>query len=155
MQGSQASERWFENARPAGYERMRLVGPQEIATLHASPIATAWRWRGRRRLPAPDWTVSGHELWDLRTIENWSKHSQRSMREGDTRWNAAIGRWASHLNRMVPDGQGGVMPDPTLSFTQLYDLLCLGQEETRLGEIGMPSPDPAPAASAPVVPVSS
>jgi hypothetical protein len=121
----------------------RPVGPQEIAVLHGSPTSTAWRWKGRDNLPAPAFRVSGHDVWELTTIEVWSKQTRRTPTQ--TRWDVAIGTWARHLGRMVPDGEGGLVPDPKLTFTELYDLLQLGQEQTRLGEIGMPVQQPAGA----------
>lgn len=118
--------------------KVRLVGPKEIAVLHCSPVSTAWRWRGREsvKLPEPSWRVSGHDLWELDVIELWSRDTWTTGRY--TRWQAAIGKWARHLGRMVPDGHGGLVPDPTLTFAVIYDLLGLGQVETRLGEVGMP-----------------
>jgi hypothetical protein len=114
------------------------VGPQEIAILHGSPTSTAWRWKGRRRLPEPTLHVSGHDLWDLSVIEQWSRQTGR--------WQSAIRRWAEHLGRMVMVvGSDRPVPDPSLDFGELYDLLQLGQEKTRLDEIGMPAAEPDPA----------
>jgi hypothetical protein len=116
---------------------VRIVGPQEIAILHGSPTSTAWRWKGRRRLPDPTWHVSGHDLWDLAVIEVWSRQTGR--------WQGAIRRWAEHTGRLVRDGSGGLVPDPALTFADLYDELGLGRVETRLGEVGMPAPVPETA----------
>jgi hypothetical protein len=71
----------------------RIVGPQEIAILHGNPASTVWRWQGRGRLPPATWRVSGHDLWTLETIEHWSRQTGR--------WQAAIRKWARHLDRMV------------------------------------------------------
>lgn len=110
---------------------IRIVGPQEIATLHCSPTSTAWRWKGRRRLPDPTWSVSGHDMWDLDVIEQWSRQTGR--------WHPAVRRWAEHLDRMVRvAGTDLRVPDPSLDFAELYDLLGLGREKTRLAEVGMP-----------------
>lgn len=119
---------------------VRPVGPQEIAILHGSPTSTAWRWKGRGRLPAATWHVSGHDLWDLSVIEVWSRQTGR--------WQGAIRRWAEHLDRMVPDGGGRLVPDPHLSFAELYDLLRLGREETLVARYGLPPPEESLPAAA-------
>jgi hypothetical protein len=104
-------------------EKPRIVGPQEIAVLHGSPTSTAWRWKGRGRLPPASWRVSNHDTWLLEAIETWSRQTGR--------YQPAIRRWARHLDR----GEAEV------TFEVLYDLLQLGQEKTRVAEVGLPVDD--------------
>lgn len=119
--------------RTVGGVILRPVGLQEIAWLHDTRQQTAWKWSTRRLLPEPDFVVSGKHLWiDVADIEAWSRGSGRD------RFTPAITRWAKHLRRIVTV-EGEQVPDPSLSFTELYDLLGLGQEKTRLQEIGLPT----------------
>jgi hypothetical protein len=106
-------------------ERTRLVGPIEMAALHAVPRTTAWSWNGRTRLPPPTWVVSSHELWLLEVVDRWSKQTGRHE--------AAIGRWTEHL-----DAFGEAAPVGGWTFESLYDLLRLGEPDTRVQEIGVP-----------------
>jgi hypothetical protein len=110
-------------------ELQRPVGLQEIAVLHGYRRTTAYRWRGRHRLPDPSFHLSGHFIWaDLDAIVTWSRQTGRYQK--------AIDKWSAHL-----DGKGLSVGD--LTFEVLYDLLRLGRAQTRVEEIGVPSEEEA------------
>jgi predicted DNA-binding transcriptional regulator AlpA len=54
-----------------------LVGPVEIATILDVQLPTVYRWRTRKTLPVPRWTVSGSPIWLREEIVAWAAATGR------------------------------------------------------------------------------
>lgn len=44
-------------------EVLDLIGLEGIVDIYGKPRATIYSWKQRGRLPPPDWTVSGTDIW--------------------------------------------------------------------------------------------
>lgn len=58
-----------------------LVGPVEIAELLQVQLPTVYRWRTRKVLPVPRWTVSGSPIWIRDEILAWAQATGRLPEE--------------------------------------------------------------------------
>ena len=55
------------------------VGVVEIAARLGVERQTVDKWRTRKILPAPTWTVGGRPAWSWPVVEGWAKESGRLL----------------------------------------------------------------------------
>lgn len=53
--------------------KLELWGLEEVADALGISVNTAYAWRHRGKLPAPEWIVSGRPIWRASKIRAWLK----------------------------------------------------------------------------------